>query len=117
LRLLLHALALRVGDAARLGEDLLPFAPRLADQAAVLLEQLPRLLARLLGVFERAADALAPLVDHLLDRAEGVALQHPERDQEADDRPDHQPRGDRDEGVGGDDHQTRTYARIEPSRP
>ena len=43
------------------------------------------------------ADPLAPLVDRLLDRAEREALEHEERDQEADDRPDHQPRRDLDQ--------------------
>src|SRR5207247_6503496 len=46
LGLLAHALALRVGDLARLGEDLLGLALRPADQRAVLLEQPSRLLAR-----------------------------------------------------------------------
>src|SRR5436190_2128700 len=116
LRLLLHALPLRVGDAARLRQDLLGVAARLADQRAVLLEQPPRLLACVLGLLDRLPDPLAAVVDHLLDRAERVALEDEERDQEADDRPDHQPRRDRDQRVGGK-HQTRTYARIEPSRP
>src|SRR5438552_15911329 len=43
LDLVLRALALRVGDAARVGQDLLGLALGLPDQAAVLLKQSPRL--------------------------------------------------------------------------
>ena len=53
LGLLAHALALRVGDAARLGEDLLRLAAGLADQAAVLLEQLACLVAGVVGLVDR----------------------------------------------------------------
>src|SRR5207245_8444083 len=82
--LLLDALALGIGDATRLGEDLLGVAPRLADQSAVLLDELARLLPRAVGLLERLPDPLPPLVDQLLDRAEGVALEDEERDREAD---------------------------------
>src|SRR5439155_905374 len=58
-----HALALGVGDLARLGEDLLRLRLRLPDQAAVLLEQPPRLVARIVGLVDRAADAVAAVVD------------------------------------------------------
>ena len=48
------ARSLRLGDAARLGEDLLGLGLRAcADQRAVLLEQLARLLAGLVGLVER----------------------------------------------------------------
>ena len=50
--------------------------------------------------------ALAAVVDRLLDRAERVPLEHEQDDQaEADDRPDHQPRGDLDERVRAGEHQ------------
>src|SRR5213593_2975321 len=45
LRLLLHPLALRVGDPTRLREDLLRVRPRACDQRPVLFEQLARLVA------------------------------------------------------------------------
>ena len=48
-----HALALRVGDLAGLGEDALGLALRLADQPAVLLEQAARLLAGAVGLLDR----------------------------------------------------------------
>src|SRR5215470_9938840 len=102
---------------ARLGEDRLGLTARLRDELLVLLQQLLRLVARLVGRLDGVPDRLLPVVDELLDGAERVALEHPERDQEADDRPDHQPRRDRDEWVGGDDQWTSTYARIDPSRP
>src|SRR5579862_3229107 len=70
LRLLAHAVLLRVGDPARLGEDLLRVGLGLADQLAMLLEQVPRLFARVVGLVERLPDALPAVVDRLLDRAE-----------------------------------------------
>ena len=93
LGLLAHALALRVGDACapRRGSP----RPRLRAcciRLAVLLEQPARLVAGVVGLVERLADPVAPLVDHLLDRAERVPPQHEERDREADERPDHQAR-------------------------
>ena len=97
LGLLAGALALRVGDLARLGEDLPRLALRLADQLLVLLEQPARLGARVLGLLDRGADALAALVDRLLDRAERELPQHEEGDREADERPDHQTRDDVDQ--------------------
>ena len=75
LELVAQALALRVGDAARLGEDLLRVAARLADQRAVLVEQLARLVAGVVGLVDRLADPLAPLVDGLLDGPERVPLE------------------------------------------
>src|SRR2546430_28240 len=66
---------------------------------------------------DQAADPRAALVDQLLNRTEGVPLQDEQRDQEADDRPDHQARRALDQRIGAEEHQTRTYARIEPSRP
>src|SRR5262249_34680306 len=99
LGLLAHALLHRLARLARLREDPLRVAPRLADQRSVLLEQPPRLVARVVRLFDRAADVLAALVEDLLDRPERVALEHEERDQERNDRPDHQTRSDLDEGV------------------
>src|SRR5205823_5867766 len=81
---------------------------RAADQLAVLLQQLTRLSAGLVGLLERLPDPRPPLVDQLLDRAEGIALQHEQRDQEAENRPDHQPRRDLDQRIRGEEHQTRT---------
>src|SRR3954447_21742172 len=117
LGLLAHPLLHRLPCLTRLGEDRLALAARVRDQLAVLLEQLLRLVARALGGLDRLLDGLLARVDEPLDRPERVALEHPERDQEADDRPDHQTRRDRDEGVRGEGHLTSTYARIEPSRP
>ena len=117
LGLVAHPLLHRLAGLARLGQDRLALATRLRDQLLVLLEQPLRLVARLSAASIDCRIASLPLVDQLLDRAERVALQHVERDQEADDRPDHQPRRDRDEWVRGEDHLTSTYARIEPSRP
>src|SRR5439155_23297034 len=108
-----HTLLERLGSAPGLREDLLGVRAGLIHEGAVLLEQIAGLFACVLRLLDRAADLLAPLVEHLLDRAERVPLQHEERDEEADDRPDHQPRRDRDERVRCE-HQTRTYARIEP---
>ena len=56
-------------------------------------------LALGVGLVEGLPDPLAPLVDRVLDRAERVALQHVQRDQEADDRPDHQSGDDLDQRV------------------
>src|SRR5437660_10708429 len=70
LGLLLHAALHRLGHLARLGEDLLGLVARLSDQRAVLLEQPPRLVARVVGLLERLPDAVAALVDRLLDRPE-----------------------------------------------
>ncbi len=119
LRLFLHALPLRVGDLPRLRQDLLGLPAGLADQRPVLLEELARLRARFLRLFERPADPVPPFVDGLLDSLERDPLQHPESDGEADDRPDHQAQADLDQRIRRDEpvHQTRTYARIEPSRP
>ena len=97
LDLLLGALALRLGDLARLGEDLPRLALGLADQLLVLLEQPAGLGARVLRLLDRGADALAALVDRLLDRAERELPQDEERDREADERPDHQTRDDVDQ--------------------
>ena len=102
LGLLADPIPLRVGLLARLGEDLLGVGLRLADQLPVLLEEFARFLAGAVGLLDRLANALAPVVDRLLDRAEGEPLQHEEGDQEADDRPDHQPRCDLDQGVGAE---------------
>ena len=117
LGLLAHALLHRLARLARLRDDALRVAPRLADQRTMLLEQLPRLVARVVRLLDRPANLLAAFVEHLLDRSEGVALEHPQRDQERDDRPDHQTRSDRDEWIRGERHLTSTYARIDPSRP
>src|SRR5262249_22634420 len=70
LGLLTHALALRVGDAASLGEDLLRLGLRLADELLVLLEQVARFCTRVVRLGDRRLDALAPLVDLLLNRPE-----------------------------------------------
>ena len=61
------------------------------------LAELPGLFARLVGLVERLADPVAALVDHPLDASEGEAPEHPEDDQEREDRPDHQARDDVDE--------------------
>ncbi len=107
LGLLAHALLLDVGDLARLGQDRLGLALRLADEPAVLLEQAVRLFAGTVGLVDRLPDAVAAIVDDLLDRPEGVTLQHDERDPERDERPDHQAWDDLDEGVGAEQHRTR----------
>src|SRR5206468_9377586 len=83
--LLAHALTLGVADPACLGEDLLGLRLRLPDQLPVLLEQVARLVAGVVGLLDRQLDAVAPRVDQLLDRAERVPAQHEVRDAEADD--------------------------------
>ena len=98
LRLTLHALDLRVGDLARVREDVRRLALRLADQLLVLLEQLAGLGARAVGLLDRFANAVPPLVDRLLDRAEGEPPED-ENDRKADERPD-QPRDDVDQAAG-----------------
>src|SRR6266536_432407 len=108
LGLLTHAQLHRLARAPGLGEYMLRVSARLVHEGAVLLEQLSRLGARVLSLLDRLADLLAAPVEHLLDRAERVALQHEQGDEEADDRPDHQPRRDRDERVRAEEHQTRT---------
>src|SRR5689334_2965327 len=104
LELLAHAALVGLCDAACLAEDLVGVATRARDQLAVLLEEPARLLAGVVGLLQRLPDPLAPLVDHLLHGPEREALEHEQRDQEADDRPDHQPRGDLDQGVGCERH-------------
>ena len=79
-----------IGDLAGLGEDLARLALRLGDELLVLLEQLPGLGPRVLGLLDGGADALAPLVDRLLDRPEREVPQDEEGDRKADERPDHQ---------------------------
>src|SRR5581483_6931393 len=78
LRLLAHPLLHRLARLARLGEDRLRLATRLADQLLVLLEQPLRLVARLVRRRDRPLDVLAPLVEHVLDRAEGELPQDEE---------------------------------------
>jgi hypothetical protein len=95
----------RLARLARLGEDRLGLALRLADQLAVLLEQPLRLVARLVGGVDRTPDRLPPLVDHVLDRPERVSLEDEEHDDEEDDRPDHQARDEPGERArDGDQH-------------
>jgi hypothetical protein len=54
---------LGIGELPRLGEDRLGLAAGLADQRLVLLEQAARLLAGVVGLLDRLADAVAALVD------------------------------------------------------
>src|SRR6266545_5277666 len=70
LRLLSDALALGVGDAPRLGQDLLGVVARAADQRAMLLQETPGLRAAVVRLGECLPNALATLVDHRLDAAE-----------------------------------------------
>src|SRR5882724_4186737 len=107
LRLFLDTSRHRLSDLARLRQDLLGLAARLADEGAVLFEESPCFAARLLRLFDRAADAVAPLVDDLLDRTERESLEDEERNPEADDGPDHQAESDFDQWIRGQ-HQTRT---------
>ena len=104
LGLFLDALLHRLAHLAGLAEDLLRLGLRLADQLAVLIQQFPGLVACGVGLVQRAADPLLALVDQLLDRCERVALQNEERNEEADDRPDHQPGRDLDKGIGAEQH-------------
>ena len=104
-RLLEHALGLRLGlghdlglgvlaGGARALEDLLGLAAHLGERGLVLLEQAQRLGARLLGHVHALLDAVAPLVDDLLQRPEGVLPEDEHGDAERDQRPDHQARVD-----------------------
>ena len=71
LGLLLRALDLRLGHLAGLGEDVLDrLRPGLGEDRAVLLEQLAGLVPGVVGLLDRLADAVATVVDRLLDRAE-----------------------------------------------
>ena len=97
LRLLLDALALRLGDVPGLGEDRLGVGSRLRHQLLVLLEQPAGLFPRLVRLLERQHDPRAPVVDRLLDRLERVALEHEEGHAERDQGPDHQTRDDLDQ--------------------
>jgi hypothetical protein len=90
---------------------------RLSDQATVLLEQPARLVAGVLGLVERLPNPVAALVDRLLDRAEGVPLEHEERDPERDQRPDHQPGDGLDEAVVGEGQHWATYTSTKARRP
>ena len=75
-------------------------------------------LALGVGLLERLPDPRPPLVDQLLDRAEGVLAEDEERDREAHQGPDHQPRCDLDQRRAGDwHHLTSTKASRPPSRP
>src|SRR6266566_4694001 len=132
-----HLLGGEQAELGDLGPDRLERSPRLGfDLALCLLEPalavglglvldapqlrlglVPRDRANILRLTARLADQLAALLEQLLNRTEGVPLQDEQRDQEADDRPDHQARRDLDQRIGAEEHQTRTYARIEPSRP
>ena len=96
-RLLARLLELALCLAAGLLEDLLAVGLRLLALARDLLTELTGLRARLVGLVERLADAVAALVDQPLDASEGEAPQHAEDDQERDDRPDHQARDDVDQ--------------------
>jgi len=75
-------------------------ALRIGDELTVLLEQLAGLVARLVRLVDRGPDPVAALVDGLLDRAERELAEHEERDREADQRPDHEPRDDVDQTPG-----------------
>ena len=83
LGLVLHALDLRVRDLPGLGEDVGGLGAGLGEDRAVLLEQLPCLVARVVGLLDRLADAVAAVVDGLLDRAERELPEDEERDREA----------------------------------
>jgi hypothetical protein len=97
LRLLLHALDLRIGDLACVREDVSRISLRLGDELTVLLEELAGLLPGLVGLVDSRTNAIAPLVDRLLDRAESEPLEDEKRDPERDERPDHEPRDDFDQ--------------------
>src|SRR5205085_1880328 len=102
LRGLVERTRIRAMDERHARLDLLPLEdgevePGAGVGLAVLLEQLPRVPAGTVCLLARLPDALPPLVDQLLDRAEGIALEDEERDREADQGPDHQPRGDPDQ--------------------
>jgi len=97
LGLVFRPLGLRVGDLACLREDARCLVAGLADQRLVLLEQRARLGTGGVSLFDRLADAVAALVDRLLDRAEREPLQDEERQPERDERPDHQAGDDLDQ--------------------
>ena len=89
---LLAHLALELGaGAARALDDLAGLAARLGELLLVLLEQPLGLLARVLGGLQVLAHDRPALLDQSRERTEGVLAQDQERDEEDDQRPDHQP--------------------------
>ena len=98
---LLERLALGdLGRLARAGDDLVGLRARLAQALAVLGEQLVGLGSRALGACSiDSSIALLALVERLLDAREGDLRRIRKRDQEGEQRPDHQPDVGRDEEV------------------
>src|SRR5215207_6996933 len=80
----------RIGRLARPGDDVVRLLAGLLQPGAVLLEDLVRFVAGLLGVLDRLADRAGALVERLLDPREGELAQHPHREQEDEQSPDHQ---------------------------
>src|SRR6478752_4431444 len=81
----------------RAGHDVVGLLACLREPLAVLLEQLVGLLALPFGGLDRLRDRFRPLVERLLDFREGELAQHPHREQEEDQRPDHQAETRRDQ--------------------
>ena len=81
----------RLGVLARAQHDVVRLRAGLLEPLAVLGEQRLGLLLRLLGRDDRVLDDLGALVERVLDRRERELVQHPERHEEGEERPDHEP--------------------------
>ena len=99
LRLVLRTLNLRIGNLPGLRQDLGRLRARLGQDGPVLLQQVTRLVASVVGFLDRLANPVATRVDRLLDRAERELPEHEERDPERDQRPDHEAGDDLDQVV------------------
>ena len=78
-------------------EDALALGLRLLALLPCELAELAGLLTGLVGLVERLANTVAPLVDQPLDAPEGQFPEDEEDDRKRDDRPDHQAGNDRDQ--------------------
>src|SRR5680860_1206277 len=77
--------------------DVVGLLAGLGEAAAVLLEQLVGFVALPFGGLDRLGDRLRPAVERLLDPREGDLAQHPHREEEDGQRPDHQAEARRDQ--------------------
>lgn len=98
----------RVRGFAGPGHDLVGLLPRLGEASAVLHQQFVGLFALPFGGVDRLRDRFRAFVQGLLDPWEGDLAEHPHREQEDDQRPDHQPDTGRD--------QEATFARRDRNR-
>src|SRR5436190_1325374 len=79
-----------LGRLARAGHDVVGLLAGLLQPLAVLLQKLVGLLALALGRLDVLPDRIRALLEGLLDPRERDLAQHPHREEEQDERPDHQ---------------------------